>query len=266
MKLDVYDIKAEKKGSVELPVQFNEQYRPDLVKRAAFAIQSSLVHPYGSKIGAGMRASAKLSRKRRDYKTGYGVGQSRSPRKVLSRRGTRFNFVGANANFTVGGKRAHPPHVNKVILQKINDKERRKAIRCAISACIMKEIVARKHQVPEKYPFVLSSDFENMKKTAEVLAALKNLGLNAEIERVSERRLRAGKGSVRGRKYKTKKGPLIVVAKECSLEKIKNIPGVEIAKINEINSLKLAPGAEAGRLTLFTENAIKRLKEERLFV
>ncbi len=266
MKLEVLSIKAEKKGSIELPEQFNEDFRPNLVKRAAIAIKSKLIQAYGAKPTAGMRHSAEVSRRRHNYRGSYGIGISRVPRKVVSRRGTRFNWVGAVAPGTVGGRRAHAPKAEKKIIKGINDKERKKAIRCALTASLMKEIVSKKHQVPELYPFIVSNEIESIKKTSDLNKALKTLGFEKELLRIKEKTIRAGKGKARGRKYKTKVGPLVIVSKECDVEKVSNLPGVDIVKINELNSLILAPGFEAGRLIVISEDSIKKIKEDKLFV
>ena len=93
MKLKVFDQKNNETKAVTLPVQFSQQVRPDLVKRAVLALQANRRQKYGAKPGAGMRYSSYLSKRRNDYKSTYGIGQSRTPRKVLNRRGTRFYFV-----------------------------------------------------------------------------------------------------------------------------------------------------------------------------
>ena len=86
------------------------------------------------------------------------------------------------------------------------------------------------------------------------------------MERSSVKKIRAGRGKTRGRKYKTKKGPLIVVADKCALQKsAKNIPGVDITTISSVNAELLAPGYVPGRLTIFTDKAIEKLDKEKLF-
>ena len=68
------------------------------------------------------------------------------------------------------------------------------------------------------------------------------------------------------RKYRKKKGPLLVVSKECELIKSgSNIPGVDVAIVDKLNAESLAPGAVPGRLTIFTSAAIERLGAEQLF-
>ena len=109
MKLDILDISKKKTGEINLPIQFNEDVRTDLVSRAFLALRSNNRKPYGAKTEAGKRSSSIISKRRHQYRGSYGFGISRTPRKILSRRGTRMNWVGAFAPNTVGGRRAHPP-------------------------------------------------------------------------------------------------------------------------------------------------------------
>jgi large subunit ribosomal protein L4e len=268
MKLKILSKENNETGSVELPTQFSEEIRTDIIKKAVHAIQANRRQPYGSDPRAGMKSSAKLSRRRRDYKTSYGHGISRVPRKILSARGSRFNWVGAFAPGTVGGRRAHPPKAEKQWDKKINTKERRKAIRSAMSATMLKDIVQKRgHKVPNNYPFIIDKSFEDLTKTEEVKKILYLLGLNEELERVSERKIRSGKGKMRGRKYKTKIGPLVVVSGPCNLQKAaRNIPGIDVRSVKSVNAELLAPGADVGRLTLWTDSAIEKIKKENLFM
>lgn len=268
MQLPIINLENSEIGKKELPTQFNEEVRPDLIKRAVLAIEDNARQPYGSDPMAGKRASAKISRRRHDYRGSYGYGISRVPRKILSRRGTRMQWVGAFAPGTVGGRRAHPPKAEKIWQKKINKKENRKAIRSALSAAIDKALVnARGHITPDNYPFIVDSKIESLTKTKDVKKSLENLGLKEELKRSSRKKVRAGKGTRRGRPYKKKKGPLIVVSKICPLIKAaKNIPGIDIIKISSLNAKLLAPGAIPGRLTLFTNDAVDILEKEKLFV
>lgn len=267
MKLDILDKTKNKTGQIELPWQFAEDFRPDLIQRSVLVIQSHKRQKYAASEEAGKRASAKLSRRRRDYRGSYGYGISRVPRKILTRRGTRMNWVGAFAPGTVGGRRAHPPKPEKILWKKINEKERAKAIRSAIAATIIKEIVTnRGHIIPNNYPFVLDDKFELMGKTKDFVESLRKLGFENELSRVKEKKVRAGKGKPRGRKYKKKKGPLIVVSKKDKLSKATtNIPGIDVVEVKSLNTELLAPGAKPGRLTLWTKAAIDIMKKENLF-
>lgn len=268
MELKILNLEKAEKGKKKLPDQFREPVRGDIIKRAFLALASTRIQAFGNDPRAGKKASAKLSRRRRDYKGSYGLGISRAPRKIMSRRGTRFNWVGAFAAGTVGGKEAHPPKIEKVLIKKINKKERRKAIRSALAATVDKKIVEKRgHIVPESYPFIIEDKIESISKTKELINALRRLGFEKELERASVKTIRAGKGKRRGRKYKRRNSLLIVVSDKCSLEKSANsIPGVETAQINHLNVGLLAPGAVPGRATIFTESAIEKLKNKNLFM
>ncbi|MBW2966030.1 50S ribosomal protein L4 [Candidatus Woesearchaeota archaeon] len=268
MKLKILTKEGNEKGSQDLPNQFNEPVRVDLIKRAVLSLQSIKRQRYGADPEAGIRASVILSKRRRKYRGMYGHGISRTPRKILSRSGTQFNWQGAFAPNTVGGRRAHPPKAEKEWEKKINKKERRKAIRSALAATINKNLVIeRGHLIPDNYPFVLESDIESLDKTKQVLDLLKKFGFEKELERVGEKTIRAGRGKLRGRKYRKKKGLLIVISKECKFGKaVRNIPGVEAINVNAINTELLAPGTIPGRMTLFTQAALERLEKEKLFM
>ncbi len=266
MRTKIRSVKGEVQKNLDLPPQFNEEIRPDLIKRAFLAIQSHKRQQYGAKPMAGKRPSAKLSRRRRDYKGAYGIGISRVPRKSLNNRGTRFYWVGAFSPNTVGGRRAHPPKSEKIWEQKINKKERRKAIRSALAASVQKDFVEKRGHIIKDYPLIIENSIEEVSKTSDVIEILKKMGLAKELERISERKIRAGRAKTRGRKYKVKTGPLIVVSKKCSVIKAaENIPGVNCVTVTQLNAENLAPGAQCGRLTIYTEAVIERIRNEYLY-
>ena len=268
MKLPILNISKTETGKKELPQQFKEEVREDLIKKAVMAIEANRRQPYGANERAGKRHSAKLSRRRRNYRGSYGHGISRVPRKILSRNGTRFNWVGAVAPGTVGGRRAHPPKPTKDWSKKINQKERRKAIRSALSATIIKEIVQnRGHILPNQYPFVLENKVEEFNKTKQVFDLLSKFGFDNELSRAKEKKIRAGRGKTRNRPYKKKVGPLLVVSKDCALlQSVSNLAGFEVVKVDNLNAKLLAPGQRMGRLTIFSEAAIDRLEKDNLFM
>jgi len=254
---------------IKLPPQFSEEIREDLIKRAVLAILANSRQPYGADPEAGKKHSAKLSRRRRTYRGAYGYGISRVPRKALLRRGSRFYWVGAFAPGTVGGRRAHPPKAEKIWDEKINKKERRKAIRSALSATMSRDLVIKRgHLAPEDYPFALSDDFEIIGKAKDLEKALKKIGLDKELERTKQKKIRSGKGKLRGRRYKRKVGPLIVISDSSKpiLKAAKNLPGVDVVEYRYLNAYLLAPGTHLGRLTLFTVSAIRKLSNDGLFL
>ncbi len=261
------DISGKDIGKRELPGQFHEDIRPDIIERGFLALMSHKRQPYGADPEAGKRSSAKLSRRRRNYRGAYGYGISRVPRKILSRMGRRFSWVGAFAPGTVGGRKAHAPKSSRLFYKKINRKERLKAIRSAMSATVNKELVEKRgHILPDDYPFIVDSKIESLESTREIKVALEQLGLKNELERTLKKKVRAGKGKSRGRKYRKKKGPLIVVSKDSKLSKAAgNIPGIDIVQVDKINLELLAPGAVPGRLTLWTSKAIEMLEKNNYF-
>lgn len=268
MEVIIKDLKGKNTSKkLKLPSQFDEELRPDLIKKAVLCIRANKRQPYGASSEAGKRHSAKISRRRRKYRGSYGHGISRVPRKILSRNGTRMNWVGALAPGTVGGRRAHPPKASKILSQKINKKEKRFAIRSAMSASVVVDIVKKRgHIVPNEYPIVVDSDIEKLKKTKEVVETLIHLGLKDELLRVQRKSIRAGKGTMRNRKYKKLKGPLLVTGDDCVLNKsARNITGIDIVKVNNLNTELLAPGTNPGRLTIYTQSAIEKIDENKFF-
>ena len=254
------------KGTIKLPKQFEEEIRPDLIKRAVLAVQSHKYQPQGTDPEAGKKFASKLSRRRRDYKTAYGIGISRVPRKIMSYRGTRFNWQGATAPNTVGGRQAHPPKAEKVIYKRINKKEKRKAIRSALAASVVKEYVLKRGHLVDEYPVVLEDGVEDLKQTKDVLKLFTKLNLEKELERASKKTEKTGNARRRGRKSKKRKGPLFVVSKKCDLFKsASNIPGVDVVDVKSLNAELLAPGCEMGRLTFYTKGAVEKLEKLNLF-
>tara|TARA_Y100000310_G_scaffold191080_1_gene191074 strand:+ start:915 stop:1811 length:897 start_codon:yes stop_codon:yes gene_type:complete len=266
MKANIYSIDGKKGTTLSLPKQFQEVVRPDLIKKANEVIEANNTQPYGAFVGAGVRAAAELSRRRKKFKSSYGRGISRVPRKHLWRRGTQFAFVGAFAPGTISGRRAHPPKSSKDMSKKMNKNERRFAIRSAISATVIPELVKSHGHRFTELAFVVDSKIESLSKTKDVKKFMLNLKLEEELKRISKKKIRPGKGKARGRKYKTKKGPLFVVARECPLLKsASSIHGVDVCEVKNLNVGLLAPGGTPGRFTIYSQGAIKKLDEEKLF-
>jgi len=269
MNLNIYNEKAEVIGKKQMPLQFMEDIRPDLVKRAVVAILANDRQAFGVFTEAGKRSPAnkQVSKRRRNYKCSYGHGISRVPRQVMSRRGRYINWRGAFCPGAVGGRKSHPPKAEKIWDQKINKKERKKAIKSALAATLNLDLVKqRSHIVPSAYPFVFSKDIEQMSKLREIIDLFSKLGFTEEFERVSKKTVRAGKGKRRGRYYKKIRGILIVTSSSCAFTKAaKNIPGVEVKSVKTLNAEDLAPGTHIGRLTIFTESALDKMSELNLF-
>jgi large subunit ribosomal protein L4e len=267
MKIPVLTMNNTEMGKKDLPTPFKKIVRPDVVKRAVLAIRANSRQPYGADPRAGQKQVGELSRRRHDYKSSYGHGISRVPRKILTHRGTRFFWVGAIMPGTVGGRRAHPPKTEKVWAQKLNKKEKKIALQSALTATMIKGAVEQNgHKMPTTYPFIIESKFEEVAKTKDVLATLKKLGFGSELERASVKRIARGKGKMRGRKTKNACGPLFVVAGSCKLQTAaKNIPGFEVINVAQINTALLTHDIKPGRMTIFTDAAMEKIMNEKLF-
>jgi len=249
MKANIIDLSGNQVGQIDLPAIFEEEYRPDLIKRAVLSAQANRLQPYGPHFYAGMNTSA------RSWGPGHGV--SRVPRIINARRA-------AGVPMAKGGRRSHAPQPNADKTEKINIKERKKAIRSAIAATTVPELVsARGHIFERELPVVVQNDFESLSKTSDVKKFLVAAGLWDDVERAKNgKTIRAGKGKVRGRKYKNRKSLLIVVSKDQGAGKAaRNLPGVDFINADGLNAELLAPGTHAGRLTLWTEASIQRLME-----
>ncbi|WP_313691328.1 50S ribosomal protein L4 [Halorarum halobium] len=247
MKATVHDLNGDETGEVDLPEVFDTQFRPDLIRRAVVAAQANRKQAYGADEFAGLRTPAESF--------GSGRGMAHVPRQ---------NGQGRRVPQTVKGRKAHPPKAEKDQSKKVNDKERKLAVRSALAATADAELVAeRGHAFDEDatLPLVVSDEFDDLVKTKEVVDLLESLGVHADVERAENgRSVRSGQGKARGRKYQQPKSLLFVTAGEPS-KAARNLAGADVTTAAEVNAEDLAPGTHAGRLTLFTESALEEVAE-----
>jgi len=263
MKANVLNIKGEKSKQIELPSFFSEIIREDLILKILEA--KRIKQPYGPKPNAGNQSSisGKIVHKRHAWKSQYGRGMSRIPRKSMSRKGSQFNWVGANVPNTRGGRRAHPPKVISMInTKKINKKEEKLGLKSAISATANKKYIQKKYsslknEKLNEFPLIVDNKLISL-KTKELISSLKNiLGEKVFNLALRKKEVRSGRGKMRGRKYKENAGLLLVLGNN---EKIK-INAFENVNANKLSVKHLAEG-NPGRLTIYTETAIKDLGEK----
>jgi large subunit ribosomal protein L4e len=251
VKVNLYSKSGEKKGEIELPAVFSFNPRVDLVRKAFNAISLSLRQPYGSSPSAGMR--------RVGHNAGPGHGTARIPRTSGSSTAVLL------ANF-VKGKSAHSPRTDKVLFKGINKKERKIAKFSSIALTSSKDAVkARGHRIPEEItlPVVVEDGIESIRKTKDAVEFLESIGLYDDVQRAKDgTKVRAGRGKMRGRRYRTPKSLLIVGNNYDNLRAFKSLPGVDIATYSSMSIRKLAPGGVGGRLTIFTESSLKMLEGE----
>ncbi len=227
---------------------FDETYRPDLIKKAVLAAQANRQQPYGPHMYAGLRTSAE----------GWGPGRGVS-RVARLKNGSKS----ARIPQAVKGREAHPPKPETDRTEKINDKERKKAIRSALAATGNLELVTKRgHKFSAQLPLIAVDNLAALTKTKDVKSFLEAAKVWDDIERAKETTIRAGRGKLRGRRYKNAKSILIVTAEDNGIAKAaRNLAGVDIVIFDQLNTELLAPGTHAGRLTIFTESAIAKLEE-----
>lgn len=265
MKTNVYNLLGKSVKEIEVPEYFKQSYRPDLIKKAVISSQSNSYQakapsPYSNRLNT---AEYRGVRKKNTMDNSINTGRARLPR-MKNRRILMAGRV-AGISQAVGGPKAHPPKISKILIKKINDKERTKAILSAISATANAGIVqTRGHVLPDKItlPIVFDNAIEKLEKTKDVYALLEVLGLSENVEKAKENKTyRAGKGKMRGRRYKRRKSVLFVLDDSSNYKTFKNLEGVDVVNASSLSIKELAPGTHAGRLTVFSENAVSKLQE-----
>ena len=249
-KVNIYALDGSVDGTVDVPNVFSSDFRPDLIRRAVNAFRANRRQAYGSGKRSGMRHSVRWS--------GKGQGVSRVPR-------IRGTMIGAQAPGTVGGRRAHPPKPETIWAQKINWKERTKARNAALAATRRVELLRlRGHRFNSEMtlPIVVVDKVEGMAKAEAALEMLSALNLIDDVTRCKEHTtLRAGRGKMRGRVYRSPKSLLLVVSDANEVKKgFGNLPGIDISTPAGLNAEVLAPGGDPGRLTVFSASAFEKLR------
>jgi large subunit ribosomal protein L4e len=246
MKAQIKTLDGGVTKSIDLPEIFSEEYRPDLIKKAVMALQSVRRQPHGSNPFAGICSSA--------VGWGSGRGSSHVPR---IKNGSRA----AKVPQAKGGREAHPPKVAKILIKEINQKEKQKAFRSAVAASINADLIkGRGHTFVGAVPIVFEDKFETIGRTQDLITVLTAAGIYNDIERAKDsKKVKAGRGKMRGRRFKQRKSLLIVTADK-PLVAARNLAGVDVVTVDSLNVEHLAPGMLAGRLTVWTESALVRLE------
>jgi large subunit ribosomal protein L4e len=240
---------------------FESEIREDVVAKVLETKKNQ--QPYAPSPFAGKQHSAKglIVHARHVWRSGYGRGQSRVPRKIFSRKGSQFNWEAAEVPQAKGGMRAHPPKVTQFTRNlKINKKELSIAFASAIAATGSEKYILKKYssieKLDKKAPFVIPSEITKL-KTKQILGELKAVLGNLYEIAIKEKSIRAGKGKLRGRKYKSTAGMILVLGND---EKLKT-KLFEVKKARELSVIDLANGG-LGRAAVYTESAIKDLENK----
>lgn len=251
----IYSPEGSPCGSALMPSVFCAPLRPDLVRFVCTNLAKNSRQAYGVSPNAGYQTSAE------SWGTGRAV--SRIPR--VPGGGTHRSGQAAFGNMCRGGGMFAPNKTWRRWHRKVNVTMKRHAVAAAVAATALPALVmARGHRVeavPE-LPLVVSDAAEAFTKTKQAAKMLQQLGCAEELLKVREsKRLRAGRGKSRNRRFTMKKGPLVVYHANNGITRaFRNIPGVELCAVDRLSVLKLAPGGTLGRLCLFTAGAFQRLQ------
>jgi large subunit ribosomal protein L4e len=245
----VLDRDGKPTGEIPLPTVFDTRLRLDVIRKASIAEQSHRFQPQGRNLMAGKRTTAESF--------GVGRGISRVPR--IGGHGP-LSGTAAFAPGTMGGRSAFPPVTAKKLVKELNRKERRLALRSAIAATASDEIVRKrghKFDNERQLPLVVSDEVEKLSKSSEAKHLLASVGVWEDVVRVRKsKRIKAGH-----RVHAV--GPLIVLGDDKSARKaLRNFEGVNVLKADDLSVEMLAPGTHPGRLTIWSESAVKKIAEK----
>lgn len=241
-------------GNAPLPAVFETPIRLDIVHEVYTAVAKNKRQAHGVAVRAGMQHSA--------HSWGTGRAVARIPR--IKGSGTYAAGQGAFGNMCRGGRMFAPVKTWRQWHVKVNLNTKRYATASAIAASAIAPLVlARGHRVEKisEIPLVVTGDIEAISSTKEAIAFLRSVNAYDDVEKVvNSRKLRAGKGKMRGRRFTQRRGPLIVYSEDKGLTKgFRNLPGVDLIRVTDINILQLAPGSHLGRFIIWSQPAFSQL-------
>lgn len=249
-------VSGKEKKSVVMPHVFLAPIRDDIVHFVHTNMSKNRRQPYAVSEAAGHQHSAE------SWGTGRAV--ARIPR--VSGGGTSRSGQGAFGNMCRKGRMFAPTKVWRKWHRKINQNQKRFAVASALAASALPALVmARGHHVDNvaEVPLVVGGNVESLEKTKQAVSLLKKLGAYADVAKAKDsKKMRAGSGKMRGRRYVARRGPLVVFNEDKGIVRaFRNLPGVELAQVDRLNLLQLAPGGHLGRFVVWTEGAFNRLDD-----
>lgn len=255
MKLQILDTTGNKTKEISSEI-FDGEIRNDIIQKIVEAEKES--QPYAPFYKAGLQTSASgnVKHNRHVWKTDRGKGLSRYPKKRMSDKGDRFVWVAAAIPGVRKGRRAHPPRILRAEL-KINKKEHQLGLLSALAMVASSEQLKLKYDrlknvdVKIKLPLIVDSKMLAL-KSGEFFAALEKIvGKDLFEIAMQESKVRAGRGKMRGRRYKKNAGLLMIIGNKQE----KKISGIDVKKVKDIKIEDLA--SNGARLIMFTEESVK---------
>jgi len=252
--VSVFSLTGEKCGETNLPSVMTAPLRSDLVQFVHTNMAKNARQAYAVSIKAGKQVTAE------SWGTGRAV--ARIPR--VGGGGTSRSGQGAYGNMCRGGRMFAPTKTWRRWHRKINTTQKRYAVASAVAATAVPAlIVARGHRIEEvpEIPLVLDNSVQSTAKTSQAKAILQAVGAYADVEKVVDsRKIRAGKGKMRNRRYVMRRGPLVIYSSNDGVERaFRNLPGVELCSVERLNLLQLAPGGHMGRFCIWSQDAVEAL-------
>lgn len=225
--ITLFSASGEAVSSVPLASVFTVPIRPDLVQFCHTNMNKNARQPYSVASNAGHQTSA--------ISWGTGRAVARIPR--VSGGGTHRAGQAAFGNMCRGGRMFAPTKTWRKWHVKTNLQMKRYATASAIAASALPSLVmARGHKIDGvmEVPLIVSDEIESLLKTRSAVILLKSLNAYQDVEKVqNSKKLRAGKGKMRNRRHRMRRGPLIVYNKDEGITRaFRNIPGVELVFLN----------------------------------
>jgi large subunit ribosomal protein L4e len=255
--ISVYNADGSKTGETALPAVLCAPLRPDVVTFVHTNMAKNSRQAYAVQMKAGHQTSA----------TSWGTGRAVARIPRVGGGGTQRSGQGAFGNMCRSGRMFAPTKIWRKWHKKINTTQKRFAVASALAASSIPALVmARGHVIDEvpELPLVLDAAVVGTKKTSGAAAALAALGAMDDINKSADsKKVRSGKGKMRNRRYRMRRGPLVIhdnVKGEADITtSFRNLPGVEVCHVDRLNLLQLAPGGHMGRFVIWTQSAFDKL-------
>ncbi len=254
--VSVFSLSGDKSGETTLPAVMTAPLRPDIVEFVHTNMNKNHRQAYAVSIRAGKQVSA----------SSWGTGRAVARIPRVGGGGTSRSGQGAFGNMCRGGRMFAPTKTWRRWHKKINISQKRYAVASALAATAIPSLVmARGHVIDEvpEVPLVLETSVESTKKTSVAKDILSAVGALDDVEKAGDsKKIRAGKGKMRGRRYVMRRGPLVIYKSNDGVEQaFRNLPGVELCCVDRLNLLQLAPGGHMGRFCVWSQAALEALDE-----
>jgi large subunit ribosomal protein L4e len=252
--VSVFSLSGDKSGETTLPAVMTAPLRPDVVQFVHTNMNKNKRQAYAVSIRAGKQVSA----------SSWGTGRAVARIPRVGGGGTSRSGQGAFGNMCRGGRMFAPTKTWRKWHKKININQKRYAVASALAASAIPALVmARGHKIDEvpEVPLVLDTDVESTKKTSVAKDILNAVGAMDDVDKAGDsKKIRAGKGKMRNRRYTMRRGPLVIYSANDGIEQaFRNLPGVELCCVDRLNLLQLAPGGHMGRFCVWSQAALEKL-------